>query len=211
MHTQSSVDFPTMLSFLPSACIHLTYPVNAHLHCLGAQLVIMRGTMLTWHSLCNSINSEGDLLFFLATNQQDWVIETCTSGRRLCLSMLLQWICICVHVCFCWFYPENEVGLHVKANATMMATSVCHAVPGVLIQRTLILCLTQTEQKSEDKDRAKYKYQSWAASRLYVCLPEMMLWILRCRKIKYIVWNIFEYLYSSKPRHKCFDIKHFPS
>lgn len=52
MHTHCSVDFPSMSSPLPSSCIHLTYPVNACLHCLRAQLVIMGGTMLTSQSLC---------------------------------------------------------------------------------------------------------------------------------------------------------------
>lgn len=135
----------------------------------------------------------GDLLFFLATNQQDQVIEACTSGQRLCLSMLLQCICICVHVCLCWFYPENEVSLHVKAKVTMMATSVC-------LPCSLWSAHTENIASLAHTNRTEIWRQAQGPN-----TNIQMLWILKCIKRKDILWNIFEYLYSSKPRHKCFD------
>lgn len=80
-------------SAFPLVYISLHHPAAPLLRCPSASLVTVGRTMLTSHSLCNSINSQ---LLFLATAQKQRVIQACTSALRGCV-----WEHVCACVCDC--------------------------------------------------------------------------------------------------------------
>lgn len=110
----------------PPASTLLTLSMPASIACKHS---LLSWEEQCWHHTHYAILSTrrrvvGEYAFF-SNQSARFGHEACTSGQRPCWSMLLQCRCICVPVCLCWFYPENEAGWHVKPKVTMMATSVC--------------------------------------------------------------------------------------